>query len=105
MGRNMGIEPMHTGATIRRVNHFTNSAISNYFYILTSNLKNSKAFFIYIKIFNNKLNVIHIIIPQKVGINMERIVHFHEFVSFFIVRHVVEQGQCINEKIITDIAV
>lgn len=23
----MGIEPMRTGATIRRVNHFTNSAI------------------------------------------------------------------------------
>ena len=28
MGRNVGIEPTHIGATIRRVNHFTNSAIS-----------------------------------------------------------------------------
>lgn len=27
----MGIEPMHTGATIRRVNHFTNSAMYPYF--------------------------------------------------------------------------
>ena len=27
MGRNVGIEPTHTGATIRRVNHFTNSAM------------------------------------------------------------------------------
>ena len=26
MGRNMGIEPMHIGATIRRVNHFTRAA-------------------------------------------------------------------------------
>ena len=33
MGRNMGIEPMHTGATIRRVNHFTNTAIHNAFLI------------------------------------------------------------------------
>lgn len=32
MGRNMGIEPMHTGATIRRVNHFTNSAMTKICY-------------------------------------------------------------------------
>ena len=28
MGRNMGVEPMHNRATIYRVNHFTNSAIT-----------------------------------------------------------------------------
>ena len=28
MGRNVGIEPTHNGTTIRRVNHFTNCAIS-----------------------------------------------------------------------------
>ena len=28
MGRNVGIEPTHNGTTIRRVNHFTNYAIS-----------------------------------------------------------------------------
>ena len=28
MGRNVGIEPTHTGATNQRVNHFTNSAIT-----------------------------------------------------------------------------
>ena len=28
----MGIEPMHTGATIRRVNHFTNFAMTKIWY-------------------------------------------------------------------------
>ena len=30
LGRNMGIEPMRAGATIRCVNHFTNSAMHKY---------------------------------------------------------------------------
>lgn len=32
-------------------------------------------------------------------------VHFHDFVSFFIVKQVVEHGQCIKENSITDMAV
>ena len=40
MGRNVGIEPTHTGATIRRVNHFTNFAMNKD--SLSNNLQNCK---------------------------------------------------------------
>ena len=52
-----------------------------------------------------KLNSIQIIIPQTVGNNTEIVVHFQEPVSFFIVKHVVPHGKCINENIIVHIAV
>ena len=52
-----------------------------------------------------KLNNIHNSIPQTVGNKIDIIIHFQELVSFFIVKQVVEHGQCITEKIITDIAV
>ena len=51
------------------------------------------------------LNSIHIIIPHTVGNKIAPNVHFHDEVSFFIVKQVVEHGQCIKENIITDIAV
>ena len=34
MGHNKGIEPLHTGATIRRVNHFTNCTMTGITYII-----------------------------------------------------------------------
>ena len=40
-----------------------------------------------------------------VGIKIDNAVHFQEDVSFFIVRQVVEQGQCIRENNITETAV
>lgn len=45
------------------------------------------------------------IIPVIVGTAKEMAVHLILCVSFFIVRQVVEQGQCINEKSITQTAV
>ena len=47
----------------------------------------------------------HIIIPTTVGSIMDSNVHFMLPVSFFMVRHVVEQGQCASENIIIFIAV
>lgn len=47
----------------------------------------------------------HTAIPTSVGINIAKNVHFQLPVSFFIVRHVVEHGQCINENIIVHNAV
>lgn len=44
-------------------------------------------------------------IPNIVGSNIDIIVHFILLVSFNIVRQVVEQGQCISEKTIVQIAV
>ena len=52
-----------------------------------------------------KVITAHIIIPHIVGNTIETKVHFLLLVSFNIVRQVVEQGQCINEKIIVQIAV
>ena len=49
--------------------------------------------------------VAHIIIPMAVGIMNDKNVHFRLLVSFFIVRHVVPHGKCINENSITHIAV
>lgn len=46
-----------------------------------------------------------IIIPVIVGIKKEAIVHLRLWVSFFIVKVVVAQGQCISENIITHMAV
>lgn len=46
MGRNMGVEPMHNRATIYRVNHFTNSAMTT---MILANIKK------YIKYFFNKI--------------------------------------------------
>ena len=53
MGRNKGIEPLHTGATIRRVNHFTNTAISKYINILSINCTFCKTFlrFLHVRLF------------------------------------------------------
>ena len=47
----------------------------------------------------------HKIIPIIVGSKIENKVHFKLPVSFFIVRHVVEQGKWHNEKTKTHIAV
>lgn len=47
----------------------------------------------------------HTIMPVKVGIKKDRIVHFRLPVSFFIVQQVVPQGKCNREKSITQIAV
>ena len=52
-----------------------------------------------------KLKTKHTIIPHKVGTNIEINVHLFDLVSFFIVRQVVEHGQCIKENNITEIAV
>lgn len=43
--------------------------------------------------------------PQTVGTANETRVHFQDFVSFLMVRQVVEQGQCMMEKSMTEIAV
>lgn len=51
------------------------------------------------------VNVKHMMIPVTVGTRNETAVHFKLWVSFFMVRHVVLQGQCINEKSITFTAV
>ena len=45
------------------------------------------------------------IIPIRVGNSIEKSVHLTLAVSFFIVSTVVEQGQCIREKIIVQAAV
>ena len=42
---------------------------------------------------NTAVTVIHKKTPKTVGSRMESAVHFHEPVSFLIVRTVVEQGQ------------
>lgn len=47
----------------------------------------------------------HNVIPQIVGIKIDKSVHLRLPVSFLIVRHVVEHGQCIREKSIVQIAV
>lgn len=47
----------------------------------------------------------HIVIPATVGITKAKMVHFRLPVSFLIVKHVVPQGKCIKENIITQIAV
>lgn len=52
-----------------------------------------------------KLKAKHTTIPHKVGTNIEINVHLFDLVSFFIVKHVVEHGQCIKENNITEIAV
>lgn len=44
------------------------------------------------------VNKKHTTIPVTVGTRKEAIVHFTLCVSFLIVRHVVEQGQCIREN-------
>lgn len=44
------------------------------------------------------VNKKHTTIPVTVGTRKEAIVHFTLWVSFFIVRQVVEQGQCIREN-------
>ena len=46
-----------------------------------------------------------IVIPHKVGMIIAKNVHFQLFVSFFIVKQVVEQGKCIKQKIIVQSAV
>ena len=48
---------------------------------------------------------IHTRIPQRVGIIIDSNVHFTDFVSAFMVRQVVEHGQCIREKSIVQTAV
>lgn len=52
-----------------------------------------------------KVITAHIIIPHIVGSTIEIKVHFLLLVSFNIVKQVVEQGQCIREKIIVQMAV
>ena len=44
------------------------------------------------------MNKKHTTIPVTVGTRKEATVHFTLWVSFFIVRQVVEQGQCIREN-------
>ena len=51
------------------------------------------------------VNIKHIVIPVTVGTKKEIPVHLRLWVSFFMVKHVVLQGQCISEKSITQIAV
>lgn len=51
------------------------------------------------------VKTIQIIMPAIVGITAANAVHFKLPVSFFIVISVVEQGQCIREKIIVQIPV
>ena len=51
------------------------------------------------------VNIKHIIIPVAVGTKNDIKVHLILLVSFFMVRQVVLQGQCIKEKSITQIAV
>ena len=45
-----------------------------------------------------KLNIKHSVIPMIVGVSMETRVHLRLPVSFFIVKQVVAQGQCIREN-------
>ena len=47
MGRYVGIEPTHTGTTIQRVNHFTNTAIK-FYSILTNFCLFDKFFYVII---------------------------------------------------------
>ena len=51
------------------------------------------------------VNIKHIIIPVIVGTKNDIKVHLILLVSFFIVKQVVLQGQCINENSITQMAV
>lgn len=55
--------------------------------------------------FSNRFVIIHNTIPHIVGRMIARRVHFSDFVSAFMVIHVVAQGQCININSIVLIAV
>ena len=62
-------------------------------------------FFFYAKNRNKQVTKKHITMPIQVGIRNPSAVHFRLWVSFFMVRRVVAQGQCIKVKINTDTAV
>ena len=51
------------------------------------------------------MKIEQIMIPVTAGTKKDTIAHFQLLASFFIVKSVVEQGQCINENNITLIAV
>ncbi len=73
-------------------------------YIYTIFVKSNHIFY-----FQNKIHIefitTHAKIPQIVGKAMATAVHFKLLVSLYIVKHVVEHGQCIRENIIVHIAV